>query len=101
MRIWTNGRYSGQWFLAAGLLAALVGCGSSTDEKGSGGSTPLVHCDMRDESSAAPITQACSDITGPLGATVQLGQYGASMDVNVGAGFENVDPLDMAQCPAF
>jgi hypothetical protein len=100
MRIWTNGSNSGQWFLTAGLLASLTGCGDSAGESGNE-TTPLVHCDMRDESSAAPITQACSDITGPLGATVQLGQYGASMDVNVGAGFENVDPLDMAQCPAF
>jgi predicted dienelactone hydrolase len=33
--------------------------------------------------------------------SVQLGPYGARMDVNVGAGFENTDPMDSPSCPGF
>jgi hypothetical protein len=35
---------------------------------------------------------ACSSFTTPTGTTIQLGPYGAQMDVNVGKGFENTVP---------
>jgi hypothetical protein len=34
----------------------------------------------------------CSSFTTPTGTTIQLGPYGAQMDVNVGKGFENTVP---------
>ena len=40
---------------------------------------------------SADIT-ACSSFTTPTGTTIQLGPYGAQMDVNVGKGFENTVP---------
>ncbi|HVU02216.1 MAG TPA: hypothetical protein VHE30_10700 [Polyangiaceae bacterium] len=98
--------------------AALAGCSSSDktpatgginggDGGGSGGSggggngTPLVHCDLKTESSAAPVIDSCSAVTTPTGTEVTLGKYGAKMDANVGVGFENTDPKDDATCPGF
>ena len=63
-----------------------------------GGAVKLEDCDQHNETSAKPITQACGSFTtaagSQAGTRVELGQYGASMDVNVGAGFENTDPMD-------
>ncbi len=67
-------------------------------EKDSGAQVKLMDCDQSSETSAHPITQACGTFTTLPGTHLQLGQYGASMDVNVGAGFENTDPMDDAMC---
>lgn len=77
--------------------------GQGADGGGSGGSgaTVLGHCDQQTESSANPITQACGDFTTTYGTNLKLGTYGALMDSNVGAGFENKDPADDATCPSF
>jgi pimeloyl-ACP methyl ester carboxylesterase len=56
---------------------------------------------LTQESSANVVTQPCGDVTTPTGTNIQLGPYGASMDVNVGAGFENTDPNDQPTCPTF
>lgn len=84
-----------------GLVLVLSGCGSDGGSGSSGASVTLGHCDMTKESSGSPIIQACGDVTGPTGTNVVLGRYGASMDVNVGKGFENTDPKDDATCPGF
>lgn len=75
--------------------------GTTSGAGGSGGLVTLVHCDQQGETSAAPITQPCGDITSPTGTNVPLGPFGASMDVNVGTGFENTNPNDDATCPGF
>jgi hypothetical protein len=52
-------------------------------------------------------TGPCSSFTTPSGTTIQLGPYGAQMDVNVGKGFENTVPSSdqgtqpSATCQAF
>ncbi|HVU00093.1 MAG TPA: hypothetical protein VHE30_00020, partial [Polyangiaceae bacterium] len=68
---------------------------------GGSGQVTLVSCDLTKESSAHPNTDNCADVTTPSGGHVQLGDLGATMDVNVGQGFENTDPNDNATCPAF
>lgn len=76
----------------------------TTDDDAGGsaaGSVKLADCDGRTESSAMPITEACGTFTSPTGTKIQLGPYGASMDVNVGKGFENPDPMDSPTCPGF
>jgi len=78
-----------------------VGGGGTTGGAGSSGTTTLAHCDQRQETSANPIMQGCADIISPTGTLVQLGPYGAAMDVNVGVGFENPNPNDDATCPGF
>jgi hypothetical protein len=65
---------------------------------GGAGSVKLEDCDQHGESSAHPVTQACGTFTTSPGTHLTLGQYGAMMDVNVGAGFENVDPMDDTKC---
>ncbi|HEX4335816.1 MAG TPA: hypothetical protein VH062_07870 [Polyangiaceae bacterium] len=93
---------------------ALTACSSDKGDKtpsgetgdDGGGSTPsgsvkLITCDGTHESSAKPITDACGTFISPNGVTVKLGPYGGAMDVNMGKGFENVDPMDQASCPAF
>lgn len=97
--------------MAAGGAGGVVGTGGTATTGGAGGvvgtggtggdSVTLIDCDQRGESSAAPVTDACKSVTTPTGTTVQLGPYGAAMDVNVGAGFENTDPNDNATCPGF
>src|SRR6185436_6062572 len=87
----------------------LSACSSKSDgtDEGTGAqnTTPgagvaLESCDLRTETSANPITQACGDITSPLGAPIKLGQYGAVMDPNVGQGFENpVNAADVQGSP--
>lgn len=64
------------------------GTGAQAGTPGPGG-VALAACDLRTETSASPITQACGDITSPLGTDIKLGQYGAVMEPNVGQGFEN------------
>jgi hypothetical protein len=64
------------------------GTGAQTGVPGPGG-VALASCDLRTETSANPITEACGDITSPLGVPIELGQYGAVMEPNVGLGFEN------------
>lgn len=94
--------------------AGLVACSSSNEKSGSTKSTStendgggkeddvkLADCDGTKESSSNVITQACGTFITPTGTSVQLGPYGASMDTNVGKGFENPDPMDSAMCPGF
>lgn len=107
MRTLANGSNFGGWLFMAGVLLGLSGCGSdssgnaaSGENDGSTGTT-FGHCDVKNESSAHPIIEACGDITGPLGVNVKLGPYGAQMDVNVGTGFENPDPADNTTCASF
>lgn len=108
MRTRANGSNFGVWFFTAGVLIGLSGCGGDSSGAASGagdGSTSgssFGHCDVKDESSAHPLIQACGDITGPLGVNVKLGPYGAQMDVNVGAGFENTGTTDATyDCASF
>ena len=82
--------------------------GGSGGSGGSGGTATLGTCDGTKESSAMPITQACGTYISPTGTSIQLGPYGAMMDVNVGKGFETTDgvdatgaPSDGVTCPAF
>lgn len=75
--------------------------GTNPGGGGSAGAVTLVHCTQVGESSAHPVTDPCGDITSPSGTNIQLGPYGAQMDVNVGKGFENPNPNDDATCPSF
>ena len=83
------------------------GAGGTVDP-GTGGTTggvTLEHCDMTTETGNTPITWACGDLTTPTGSHLPLGSYGAVMDSNVGAGFENAvassDVPGSATCPGF
>ena len=75
---------------SAGTGSASTG---STAPSGDGGTTmtsadggvALSNCVSAD-------TKACSSFTTPTGTMIQLGPYGAQMDVNVGKGFENTVP---------
>jgi hypothetical protein len=75
--------------------ASDAGGGSKTD-----GGTGLANCQSGD-------TVACSSFTTPTGTTIQLGSYGAQMDVNVGKGFTNAVqssdmlPANASTCQAF
>jgi hypothetical protein len=79
------------------------GTGAQTGAPGPG--VALESCDLGTETSANPITQACGDITSPLGAPIKLGKYGAVMEQNVGQGFENTvnaaDTQGSPTCTAF
>jgi hypothetical protein len=112
----TMSKGCGGWLVAAGVVLGLSGCGGGSGPShasngvtqdggpggaGGGGNTALGHCDMTKESSTSVITQACGDVITPTGTALQLGPYGAMMDVNVGVGFENPDPADSATCPGF
>lgn len=84
----------------------MTACSSGSDGTTGGGAgrsggVTLQHCDQQGETSANPITQPCGDFTSPTGTNVKLGPYGASMDANVGVGFENTNPNDDARCPSF
>jgi hypothetical protein len=99
----------GNWCLATSLAAGFTACGGSDSgggHEGLGGTggtggVQLEHCDVLTETSANPIIKPCGDMSGPLGVNVQFGPLGAQMDVNVGKGFENTDPLDEGKCPGF
>ncbi len=97
--------------IACVLGSTLAACSSTSDNNGSsksgqtgtggaggGGSVKLEDCDQHGETSAAPITKACGTFTTAPGTRLQLGPYGAMMDVNEGAGFENTDPMDDTKC---
>jgi hypothetical protein len=82
-----------------GLLLGLCGCGSSSntekataavtaDAGGGGDAGPPGMCVSGDR-------KPCSSFVTPTGTMVPLGEYGAIMEPNVGAGFEN--PLNAAQ----
>jgi hypothetical protein len=87
-------------------MGFMLGACSSSSDKGTAaakigtdsGTVKLADCDQHGESSAKPVTQACGTFLTAAGTQLQLGEYGASMDVNVGKGFENVDPADDATC---
>ncbi|HVW28703.1 MAG TPA: hypothetical protein VHC69_25230 [Polyangiaceae bacterium] len=85
----------------AGGTSPMGGAGGTAGGSGSAGTVTLVHCTQVGETSAHPVTDPCMDITDAAGGTLKLGPYGASMDVNVGKGFENPNPNDDATCPAF
>lgn len=92
--------------IALGLAGFSVACSSSdAGPTPGGGGVKLESCDLKIETSSNPITQACGSLTTPLGVSVQLGQYGAVMEPNVGKGFENtVNAADMpgsTQCDGF
>jgi Chlorophyllase len=73
-----------------GLAAAACSSSDTPSTEGNGkAGTTLESCDLRTESSTNPATQACGSLTSPLGKDIKLGQYGAVMELNVGAGFEN------------
>lgn len=74
------------------------GKSAGTGGDGGGGKVKLEDCDQHGETSEHPITQACGTFTTSPGTHLELGPYGASMDVNVGVGFENADPMDDAKC---
>ena len=58
------------------------------------GGTALSNCVSAD-------TKACNSFTTPTGTMIQLGPYGAQMDVNVGKGWENTVPAsDMPPQPS-
>src|ERR1051325_518905 len=98
-----------------------LACSSSSDDKGkTGGGThndnvggaagadnsstdKFDSCTQDGENSAMPVESACGTFkaAGPYAEDLQLGPYGGQMDVNVGKGFENPDPMDGATCPAF
>jgi pimeloyl-ACP methyl ester carboxylesterase len=91
---------------AAGQPQSNGGAAGNTDGGGNGAggggsSVKLASCDLSKETSAAPIIDACGDVTTPYGDNVKLGPYGAQMDANVGAGFENPNPNDDPTCPGF
>jgi len=91
---------------AAGASGA-SGAGGGAAGDGNGGSkgtgTPLVSCNQNTETAAHPIMDACGDFqaTPSYATKLQLGPYGGQMDINVGKGFENPDPMDSATCPGF
>jgi hypothetical protein len=76
-----------------------------TGTLGTGGGSSHPDCDGRGETPTNVITQPCGSFITPFpvpgGTKIQLGPYGARMDVNVGAGFENPDPADTASCAGF
>jgi hypothetical protein len=84
---------------SAGIAACLLGCSSS-----SSGSAPA---DPAPSACVPGDTKPCSSYTTPTGVVVQLGPYGATMDGNVGKGFENVVqsgdilPANAGTCMAF
>jgi hypothetical protein len=86
--------------MACPLAFALAACsGSKTGSTNEAASNvKLEDCDQHGESTAAPIIQACGTFTTSPGTVLQLGKYGAQMDVNEGAGFENKDPMDNTMC---
>ncbi len=91
--------------MACAMGFVLAACGSDKGTSGTGGTggtsgqaVTLADCTQVGESSAKPVTQACGTFTTAPGVHLQLGKYGASMDVNAGAGFENKDPMDDAMC---
>ncbi|HLK35138.1 MAG TPA: hypothetical protein VKU41_00210 [Polyangiaceae bacterium] len=115
----TAGTRSASFFALLGGLALMVGCGSSHKSGGSNnnnngdgggasegdaGSASLGACVSAD-------TKACNSFAYPLEdggmQPIQLGQYGAQMDVNVGNGFENTvqstdtPPMPNPGCQAF
>jgi hypothetical protein len=105
---------SATWAIGMGLAVGLTACSSSkgtastttkeSQDDGGGtasGGVKLETCDGTMESSSSPITKACGTYITPTGTSVKLGPYGAAMDVNVGKGFENKDPMDQATCPGF
>jgi hypothetical protein len=96
-----GGTIAGSGGSTTGGVSGVGGGVTTGGAAGTGGSTTLAHCDQRQETSANPITEGCADIISPTGTLVQLGPYGAAMDVNVGVGFENPNPNDDATCPTF
>jgi len=68
-----------------------------------GGNLP--DCTGIGETPTNPVTGACGSFITPFpppnGTKLQLGPYGAKMDVNVGTGFENADPNDSGTCSGF
>ena len=90
--------------IVCALGFTLAACSSKSTSTGGAaenvaeGGVKLEDCDQHGESTASPITQACGTFTTSPGTHLQLGQYGAMMDVNVGAGFENKDPADDTMC---
>jgi hypothetical protein len=90
---------------ASGAAGAAGGGGGAAGggQAGASGGPALISCDQNMETSAHPITEPCADFKAtPMYATkLQLGPYGGQMDVNVGKGFENPDPMDSGTCPTF
>jgi hypothetical protein len=95
-----SGSTLGRGVVGLGILLGLAGCsssshgtnnnqpsdsGQSSGGDGGMGAAALGNCVSAD-------TTACSSFTTPTGAMIQLGPYGAQMDVNVGKGFENTVP---------
>src|SRR5579859_3810842 len=70
--------------------------GAVNPSGGDGGMTFLVEggadASVGGACQSADFGKACSSFTTPTGTTIQLGPYGAVLDVNVGKGFENTVP---------
>lgn len=84
--------------LSTALLLTLAACSS---EQGGPTKVPATPgpCDIRTETSANVLLGPCTNVTTATGVTIELGPYDASMDVNVGAGFENERPINEDRCP--
>jgi hypothetical protein len=68
----------------------------SIGDAATGGGDAAVDASVGGDCQVGDITP-CSSFTTPIGTTIQLGPYGAQMDVNVGAGFANqIQSGDMA-----
>jgi hypothetical protein len=75
------------WALRVGFALAAAACSSSDepDKEEEQGSNPAVTLDTCEGGD----TKACSKFITPEGVELTLGEYGAVMEPNVGAGFEN------------
>jgi hypothetical protein len=104
-----TGSTASRWLVGVSIMVGLAGCSSSDEQlsgvpDGGGGGVPEGGGDLKRCTSGSPDT--CGVFITTSGTEIQLGPYGAKMDFNAGAGFENAvaagdaDP-NQVQCKTF